>query len=266
MGEVQENSKADQTLQQLMVDIDCPTMLFSRGDYAIYWLGITDSTAFRCNSYLICYGEQAILIDPGSSAHMEQIQRRVAQIMPITQVTAILLCHQDPDVAASFPLWLEVNPDACIITSPRAHVLLPHYGRSDYRLHDIELNPRFKICDEHSLQFISAPHLHSPAAFTTFDAKSGFLFSGDIWAALNLEWTLVCEDFAEHCNNMDLFHMDYMASNIAARGFVNKLDGLDIQAILPQHGSIIPQPLVADALNYLRSLRCGTDIEYPELS
>lgn len=61
---------------------------------------------------------------------------------------------------------------------------------------------------------------------------------------------------------MDLFHLDYMASNIAAQGFVNKLDGLEIEAILPQHGSIIPAVHVPAALQYLRELRCGLDIIY----
>jgi flavorubredoxin len=57
-----------------------------------------------------------------------------------------------------------------------------------------------------------------------------------------------------------------MASNIAASGFVHKIEDLPIQAILPQHGSIIPPDMVADALRYLKNLQCGTDILYPELS
>lgn len=64
---------------------------------------------------------------------------------------------------------------------------------------------------------------------------------------------------------MDLFHIDYMASNIAAQGFVNKIEDKEIAAILPQHGSIINKKNVENALNYLRELRCGTDIIYGDL-
>ena len=91
------------------------------------------------------------------------------------------------------------------------------------------------------------------------------LFSGDIWAALDIEWNLLVEDFDEHQMNMDLFHVDYMASNIAARGYVRRLDGINIEAILPQHGSIIPQQFVGDALEYLNTLQCGLDIVYSDL-
>jgi flavorubredoxin len=64
---------------------------------------------------------------------------------------------------------------------------------------------------------------------------------------------------------LDLFHKDYMASNIATRGFVNRIKGLPIRAILPQHGSIIVGEDVARALDYLATLKCGLDIIYPEL-
>lgn len=70
----------------------------------------------------------------------------------------------------------------------------------------------------------------------------------------------VVESFDEHVPAMDLFHLDYMASNIAARGFVDRLRGLEIRAILPQHGSIITAKHVPRALDYLRNLRCGLDI------
>jgi len=253
-------------LSQICIDLSQPTLLFSQGGHHIYWLGINHQTAFRCNAYLIHSGEHYILVDPGSPSHTPQIEQRVAQIIDPTRVTALVLCHQDPDVAASLPQWLELNPDLCVITSPRAQVLLPHYGCADYRYHDIEEQPLFDCGDGHALHFITAPHLHSPAAFTTWDPCSGFLFSGDIWAALSLDWTLVCRDFASHSLNMNMFHMDYMASNIAARGFVHKIEGLPIKAILPQHGSIIPPDMVANALHYLKHLQCGTDVLYPELS
>ena len=59
---------------------------------------------------------------------------------------------------------------------------------------------------------------------------------------------------------MILCHQDYMASNVAARGFASKLVGPEIAAILPQYGSIIPRRHVAGAVDYLRDLRCGLEI------
>lgn len=247
-----------------IIDGNEPVLLFQEDLHKIYWVGISNITAFRCNVYLIIDGDEAIVIDPGSRSFFLQVQSNIEKLIPLSNVTGLILCHQDPDVAASMVDWLTFNPKIQIISSNRTNVLLPHYGIEEYNFFDIgESNFTFKSGKE--LKFIEAPFLHFPGAFTTLDLNSNFLFSGDIWAALDIDWKLIVDDFEEHSMNMDLFHLSYMASNIAARGFTNKLNGLQIDAILPQHGSILDRDNVEDAINYLKNLRCGTDIIYGEL-
>ncbi len=243
-----------------------PTLLYARGERAIYWLGIAEETAFRCNTYLLRDGEEAILVDPGGRLHFQQVRESVSRILPPERVTGMVLCHQDPDVAASMIEWLELNPDMRVFSSARTHVLLPHYGRADYHAYDTDEAPFFSLPTGSRLRFIPAPFLHFPGAFTTWDEDSGFLFSGDIWAALDLDWSLMVSSFERHVPKMDLFHLDYMCSNLAARGFVRRLEGLAIRAILPQHGSLIGPAHVGEALKYLASLRCGLDIIYADLA
>lgn len=242
-----------------------PVLLQEEGGHRVYWLGLREETAFRCNSYLIVDGDQALLVDPGNRDTFEQIRREVAMVVAPEAVTGLVVCHQDPDVAASLVDWLAINPDALVVTSPRTQVLLPHYGVGDYRHHDIEEEPELALPSGAVLRFLPAPFLHSPMAFATFDGANGYLFSGDIFAAIDTDWRLVVESFDAHAAKLDLFHLDYMASNVAARGFVRSLAGLTIEAICPQHGSIIPQRFVADALAYLENLQCGTDLLYPDL-
>jgi flavorubredoxin len=247
------------------IQLDTPTCLFLDGEHAVYWLGNLEESAFRCNVYLIVDQGVAIIVDPGNRAFFELVKGRVAQIVDPTRVTGMIVCHQDPDVAASMIDWLDLNPEMLVMTSPRTNVLLPHYGRGDYNYYDTSENPRFRLPSGSDLQFIEAPFLHFPGAFTTYDSVSKFLFSGDIWAALDLDWQLVVDDFDAHVPQLDLFHIDYMASNIAARGFVRRLNGVEITAILPQHGSIIDSANVPAALDYLENLQCGVDCIYADL-
>jgi flavorubredoxin len=249
-----------------MISLEEPTLLYEESDHRIYWLGIEEETAFRCNVYLICSGEEYILVDPGSRQYFEQVKGRVAQIVDPLKINALILCHQDPDVSASMVDWLELNPSITIISSARTNVLLPHYGRSDYTFYDIADHMDYTFKNGKKLRFIEAPFLHFPGAFTTYDETSSFLFSGDIWAALDTDWELLSSDFETHKLNMDLFHVDYMASNIAARGFVRRLDGIELKGILPQHGSIFSEKDVPLALGYLKNLRCGLDIVYADLT
>lgn len=242
-----------------------PIELFHAGEHAVYWLGIAEETAFRCNTYLIVDGDVALLVDPGSRHHFDVVRDRVAEVLDPRAVTGMVLCHQDPDVAASMVEWLDLAPDMEVISSARAHVLLPHYGKLDYRPVDVVEQPTLPLPSGHELRFVEAPFLHFPGAFVTYDTAAKYLFSGDIWAALDFDWQLLVESFEDHAAAMDLFHLDYMASNIAARGFVRRVEGLDIEAICPQHGSIIGRRHVPEALAYLRNLRCGTDIVYADL-
>jgi len=243
-----------------------PTVLYEEGDHAIYWLGIDEPTAFRTNTYLIRDGNEALIVDPGNRAFFPQVRERVAQIMKPEAVSGLIVCHQDPDVAASMNDWLEVNPDIRVYTTPRTQILLKHYGRTDYPYVDVEEAPELELPSGARLRFVPAPFLHFPGAFTTFDAASGSLLSGDVFASLETGDQLMAGDFDELTSNMEYFHVEYMASNIAARGFVASLDGLDIKAVLPQHGQIIGEGFVADSLQWLAGLKCGTDIIYPELS
>ncbi len=259
------NKKINGEFHGITIDLECPTPLFNSEDHNIYWLGITEKTAFRCNVYLIRNGTEAIIVDPGNRSFFPQVKLRVEQIMDPGNITGIILCHQDPDVAASMVDWLEINPSMRVISSGRTHVLLPHYGRADYNAYDVVDSQRLELPSGVSLRFIEAPFLHFPGAFATYDEKSQYLFSGDIWAALDMNWKLVVESFEEHVPAMDLFHVDYMASNLAARGFTRKLAGIPIDAILPQHGSLISKNHVQDAIEYLNELRCGTDIIYADL-
>lgn len=249
-----------------MIRLETPTFLYEKGDHRIYWLGIEEETAFRCNVYLICSGDEYILVDPGSRQYFDQVKGRIAQIVDPLKINALILCHQDPDVAASMVDWLEFNPDILIISSARTNILLPHYGRSGYPFHDISDTFEYRFRNGRKLRFIEAPFLHFPGAFTTYDETSEFLFSGDIWAALDTDWQLLSDDFETHKLNMDLFHIDYMASNVAARGFVRRLKDIAIKGILPQHGSIFAERDVPLALHYLENLRCGLDIIYADLT
>jgi len=248
-----------------MERFDFPTILFQDADHSIYWLGIPEDTAFRCNAYLILDREEALIIDPGGRQAFEFVKKRVAQIILPENITGMILCHQDPDVAASMADWLEFNPSMKVITSLRTNVLLPNYGRPNYAFVNITEEPVYFFHSGRSLRFVESPFLHFPGAFTTYDVFSRYLFSGDIWAAIDMEWRLVVENFAQHKLKLNLFHLDYMAGNIAARGYAERIRVYDIDAILPQHGSVIPGKFVREALSYLSNLKCGLDLIYPHL-
>lgn len=249
----------------MTVDSSETVLLYESDEHKIYWMGIEEETAFRCNVYLIQDGDEYILVDPGSRIYHEELKKRVSGIVAPEKISGMILCHQDPDVAASMVDWLKINSDITIYTSARTNVLLPYYGIADYNFYNISQKGEYKFKSGRVLKFIESPFLHFPGAFTTLDMTANMLFSGDVWAALDINWNLVVSDFEAHTSNMDLFHVDYMASNKASKGYAKKIENEKIDAILPQHGSIINTDDVPKAIEYLKNLQCGLDIIYSDL-
>jgi flavorubredoxin len=258
MNRVHELAAAD-------VDLSQPVELWS-GEHSVYWVGSQEASAFRCNSYLIVDGEHRILIDPGSAVHhFPQVLERVEQVVPGTSITHIIAHHQDPDVCDSLPKWLELNPEIIIVATPRVRVLLPYYGFApDVSWLDVSPNDSTTLdLPSTTLYFVTAPFLHFPEAFVTYDETSQLLFSGDIGAAIEPRWQLIATDWERQWRAMVPFHIFYMASQRALQGFVKKIEPFPLGALCPQHGSILPGELASVALDYLRQLPCGIDLIYP---
>lgn len=255
------------SLRGAVLDSDGPVRLFDRDGHSVWWVGSQENTPFRCNAYLIVDGDQALLFDPGSSMHhFEQVRFRVGEVLPPERVTHIVLHHQDPDLCDSLPDWVGVAPKARLVTTPRARVLLPYYGLGpDVEFIDVSPQDRtwWELPSGHSIGFMVAPFLHFPEAMVTWDEASRFLLSGDIGAAIEQDWRLVADDLERHWAAMVPFHAFYMASSRALGGFIDKIAPFDIDAVLPQHGSILPGDMVREIFDRLRALPCGVDLVYP---
>ncbi|MCK4442741.1 MAG: hypothetical protein KAU90_12105, partial [Sulfurovaceae bacterium] len=158
--------------------------------------------------------------------------------------------------------WLQLNPDIEIITSPVINVLIKHYieDGKEYKFFNTEQNSSLTLDSGTVLEFIPSPFMHSPGAVTIYDRFTKTLFSGDIWAAISLEWKLILEDdFDEHIDNMDMFHQGYIASNKVCRNFIMNFKDREVTNIMPQHGSIILNDNVKKAFKYIQNLKCGSD-------
>lgn len=224
----------------------------------IWWVGHhLEGDPFQCHAYLIEHGTQSVLIDPGSRLTFPETLRKIEQIIPFDHVRWLVCQHQDPDITAALTTIdrVLVREDAAIVTHWRARALLKHYG----------LRLPFWLVDEHSwqldlggrmLRFVFTPYLHFPGAFVTFDERTGILFSSDLFGGFTDDWSLVARD-ESYFEAMRPFHEHYMPSReILALG-LSRLDPLPIQMIAPQHGSVIPERLVATMIQQLKGLECG---------
>ncbi|WP_455377305.1 oxygen-binding di-iron domain-containing protein [Petrachloros mirabilis] len=252
-------------------------LLFEKDDHKVYWVGTqTAGDEIECNSYVILDGESGYLLEPGGFDRFGPVFRKVCGLISPNAITHLFFSHQDPDICASFPSWTKWNENISLVVSTLWTRFMLHYESRDMSGKAHALN-FLKVPDEGAsvplksggrLECISAPYLHSPGNILVFDTVSGFLFSGDVGAAMYKDniFRLVIDDWGTHTQGMQGFHQRYMSSNRAVAGMRRKLDKFKITAILPQHGCIFRNEEVPRFLDWLGRLPVGADYLYPNVA
>jgi len=227
----------------------------------IFWVGFyEETTKLQCNPFLLMDGDEAVMFDPGSIPDFPKIMRKVIDLINPRHISWIVVSHQDPDVCGNLAVVEDVidNPELKIAAHMNTVRLIQHLGlrsecypvdRNDYRM---------RLKSGRELQFLYMPYLHSPGAIVTYDSTSRSLFSGDLFGAISKDIDIFSTEGFPH--NMDSFHQAYIPSNAVLCKGLAQLKALDIQLILPQHGSVIEGENVALAIEHLEGLPCGIDL------
>ncbi|MDQ6967584.1 MAG: MBL fold metallo-hydrolase [Mariprofundaceae bacterium] len=259
------------TIDNRSLNADDIIPLYESDTHSIYWIGSVEKSEepeeIECNSYLLVDCGEAYIFEPGGLSHFQGAFDKVCQKISPFEISHIFMSHQDPDVCASLPSWLQFNPDINIVCSHLWQRFLPHYMvyHAQYLAMPDE-GMTINLKSGGKLHCISAPYLHSPGNMVVFDSISGFMFSGDIGAASQKSnaFKLVIEDWSEHIKSMTGFHQRYMGSTKAAAAFTASISHLPIQAMLPQHGQIFRHTEVQAFLDWFSTLPCGVDFLYPD--
>jgi flavorubredoxin len=227
----------------------------------IHWVGYYDCEAqLHCNPYVLIEDGGAVFFDPGSIPHFPVVMRKIIDILNPRDISIIVASHEDADVCGNLPVVEDMieRDDLQIVAHSNAIRFIRHYGvRSEFypvENHDFKL----RLKSGRVLEFLHVPYLHSPGAIMTYDRQGKNLFSGDLFGALSGRWSLFAgPGFLEP---MAEFHRIYMPANKILKQCMERLEPLEIQRILPQHGSVLEGKQVRTAIEFLKTLTCGIDL------
>lgn len=235
-------------------------------EHQFIWLGMGDpdkEKGIGSNQYMVVDREEAYILDPGGYHVFDRVFNNVLKFVPLDRIKGLFLSHQDPDICASLISWLEARPNVQVIISGLwtrfiSHLALP----VDPKLYSLpDEGGEITLPSGGSLRFIPAHFLHSCGNFHVYDSRSRTLFTGDLGAAIipDKEWTLFVGDFDKHIPMMEGFHRRYMSSTRALRAYLDRLQGLEIDYICPQHGAIFQKNNAKRFLEWLSGLEVGVD-------
>ncbi|MBE7410480.1 MAG: MBL fold metallo-hydrolase [Leptospiraceae bacterium] len=255
-------------IQELNQDSDrfAGSVIYSDSDHKFIWLGMEKHETegmVHVNQYLIVHKGKGVLIDAGGITVFPQIVSNLCKHINISDLDILFYSHQDPDVSSGIALWENVSQSKFYIGAYWAQ-FLPHFGLKDTsRIVSIpDEGSKVYLDDKDYIEFVPAHFLHSISNYTLYDSRSKILFSGDIGAALFPpgERYVAVENFQEHVKLMTVFHQRFMASNKACKKWTDRLKGMDIEAIVPQHGAIFFRQDIPAFLDWFSKLQCGVDL------
>lgn len=228
----------------------------------IYWVGYADENReLHCNPYLIVEGGEAVLIDGGNRDDFSSVMLKIlrAGVEP-SNISRLIYQHYDPDLCGSLPQLEAIidNKDLKIISHAENNVFIHYYSARTKKLDYRTLGGHFDFATGRRLEFYGTPYCHLPGSFITFDAKTGTLFTSDLFGSFDYKWDLFLEldescrstsgrnlasllDKAEYCHLKGIvrFQETIMTSSKALAYALDVIEGLGARIIAPQHGSII---------------------------
>jgi len=224
----------------------------------IWWVGhYLKDDIFQCHTYLIEAERNSVLIDPGSMLTIKGTLEKIEKILPFDNIRYFICHHQDPDIAGALNFIDNKvrRSDALILSHWRAISLLKHLDlKMPFQCVE-KMNWRLKE-ENLDFSFIFTPYLHFPGAFCTLELSNHALFTSDIFGAFTEEFSLFAKD-ESYLDQMRPFHEHYMPSREILAHSMEKIGNLDLNWILPQHGSIIKKELIPFFVEQMKDFDCG---------
>jgi flavorubredoxin len=226
----------------------------------VFWVGYSDEyRGLHCNPYLIIEGDEAVLIDPGNRDDFSTVMLKILRtgIEP-SKIQRVIYSHYDPDLCGSLPQFEAIiNSDSLkIISHEENNLFINYYSSKTEKLDYRDLGGHFDFATGRRLEFYATPFCHQPGSFVTYDKKTKTLFTSDLFASFDNQWTLFLEldEACRKCQDLNIchrnlsncplrghveFHQKIMTSNRAMEYTLKTIEKLDIDIIAPQHGSVI---------------------------
>lgn len=219
----------------------------------------------QCNTYIRTFRQfgsaRNVCIDPGSQFDFSVVESNVSKVIgDMSEVHAMTINHQDPDVAGNAPLFCEAAPHLEMIVSEEVWRLLQHMMLQPGRVR--LSHGTLSTSTQQPFQFVPTPFCHFRGAMALYDPEQRILYSGDLFGGLNQLGRVQLLAEESDWAGIAQFHQIYMPSREVLRYAVRQILNLRprVEVIAPQHGHIITGELVGLFLERMHELLVGNDL------
>ena len=191
------------------------------------------------NSYVIL-DEKIAVMDTVDKNFTHQWLDNLQKTLDGRKPDYLIVQHMEPDHSANVANFLRLYPDAAVVASAKAFVMMQNFFGSDYADRRIVVGDGDTLTlGKHVLTFVTAPMVHWPEVIVTYDSTDKVLFSADgfgKFGALDIDEDWACEARRYYIGIVGKYGPQVQT-------LLKKAAGLDISVICPLHGPVLTENL-----------------------
>lgn len=191
------------------------------------------------NSYVIL-DEKIAVMDTVDRNFTHEWLDNIQNVLAGRKPDYLVIQHMEPDHSANIANFLKVYPEAMVVSSAKAFVMMKNFFGDDYADRRIVVGEGSTLpLGKHTLAFVTAPMVHWPEVIVTYDTCDKVLFSADgfgKFGALDVE-----EDWACEARRYFIGIVGKYGAQVQA--LLKKAATLDISIICPLHGPVLTENL-----------------------
>lgn len=191
------------------------------------------------NSYVILDEKVAVMDTVDAHFGVEWLQNLETELNG-RRPDYLVVQHMEPDHSANIVVFMETYPEAQIVSSAKAFVMMQQFFGTDFPERKVVVGEGSTLkLGRHTLTFVTAPMVHWPEVIVTYDSTDKVLFSADgfgKFGALDVE-----EDWADEARRYYIGIVGKYGAQVQA--LLKKAAALDIAIICPLHGPVLNENL-----------------------
>lgn len=191
------------------------------------------------NSYVILDEKVAVMDTVDAHFGVEWLQNLETELNG-RRPDYLVVQHMEPDHSANIAVFMETYPEAQIVSSAKAFVMMQQFFGTDFPERKVVVGEGSTLkLGRHALTFVTAPMVHWPEVIVTYDSTDKVLFSADgfgKFGALDVE-----EDWADEARRYYIGIVGKYGAQVQA--LLKKAAALDIAIICPLHGPVLNENL-----------------------
>lgn len=191
------------------------------------------------NSYVILDEKVAVMDTVDAHFGVEWLQNLETELNG-RRPDYLVVQHMEPDHSANIAVFMETYPEAQIVSSAKAFVMMQQFFGTDFPERKVVVGEGSTLkFGRHTLTFVTTPMVHWPEVIVTYDSTDKVLFSADgfgKFGALDVE-----EDWADEARRYYIGIVGKYGAQVQA--LLKKAAALDIAIICPLHGPVLNENL-----------------------